>query len=253
LAAAQAKQRVYIASDVHLGIPDAEQSLDRERKLIRWLDSARADAQEIILLGDLFDFWFEYKHAIPKGYPRLLGKLAELADSGLPLTLFSGNHDMWYGDYFPRYLGIPVHTDPVIREFFGYRCYLAHGDGLGPGDQGYKLLKWGMRSRLLRWCFRWIHPDWGIPLANYFSGSSRNHQLKHQDVDHGEREFLYQFVQQYVAAQDDIDYFIFGHRHFEKRQAMSQRAEMIVLGDWIADFSYLTIEPEGLSLHRFEG
>jgi len=239
---------VYIASDVHLGVPTQAKSRQREHLLVQWLETVSPDAEEIILLGDLFDFWFEYKHVVPKGYVRLLGKLAELTDAGLPITVFCGNHDMWYRDYFPAELGISVKTDEWTRDFFGQRYYLHHGDGKGPGDVGFKLMKKGMRNRFLRWLFRWLHPDWGVGLARHFSRRSRLATLDKDEKDHGPNEFLVQYVQRKVQAGAPFDHYVFGHRHMARQQlfqAGERQAWLHVLGDWLLDFSYLRVGPDG--------
>jgi UDP-2,3-diacylglucosamine hydrolase len=221
--------------------------------LIAWLNAIAPQAEEIIFLGDLFDFWFEYKHAVPKGFVRLLGKLAELSDAGLPITVFAGNHDMWYRDYFPTELGIRVVQHHTTREWFGKSYYLHHGDGKGPGDKGYKWMKAVMRNRTARWLFRWLHPDLGIGLASGLSHSSRAAQVKKPDPDKGEREYLFQYVRKKVEQGTDFDYFVFGHRHRASYQAFGSRTHLIVLGDWINDFSYLEIGSAGPALRTFSG
>lgn len=235
------QKNVYIAADVHLGAPSPEASRRREAHLISWLDEVAPAAAEILLLGDLFDFWFEYQRVVPKGYVRLLGKLAELSDAGLPITLFAGNHDLWYGDYFPRELGIAVQHSPLEREWFGRRYFLAHGDGLGPGDQGYKLMRRVFVHPLSRWLFRWLHPDLGIRLAERLSKTSRNATGQADQVDHGENEFLLQFAREHAADHPQIDHYVFGHRHRRYEAQLPNEAHLQVLGDWLRDFSYLEI------------
>ena len=161
--------KIYFASDFHLGIPDHDSSMKREVKLVRWLDEIRKDASEIYLMGDIFDFWFEYKTAIPKGYARLLGKLAEITDAGIPVHLFRGNHDMWAFHYLQEELHIQLHRAPELKQFGSKQFYLAHGDGLGPGDHGYKFLKKVFACRFNQWLFRWLHPDLGIRMALFWS------------------------------------------------------------------------------------
>ena len=233
-------------------MPTFEASLEREKKFVCWLEFVRKDAEEIMILGDLFDFWFEYQTVVPKGFIRVLGKLAELRDSGIVITLFSGNHDLWLKDYFPKYLGIPIIHQPIVREWFGKRFYLAHGDGLGPGDLGYKLMNKLFRNRIAQWFFRKTHPDFGIWLANFFSNTSRNAHLKYDQIDYGEKERLYQFVKQYVTRDNSIDYFIFGHRHLPRNITINSNSKMIILGDWITHFSYLKINEMGVELDYFE-
>ena len=159
-------QKVYFASDFHLGVPDAASSRAREQKIVRWLDQVKHDAAAILLLGDIFDFWFEYRHTIPKGFIRLQGKLAEITDSGIPVLFFTGNHDMWMFDYFPQELNIPILREPISTTINGHSFYIGHGDGLGPGDHTYKLIKKVFANKACQWAFARIHPNLGIGVAN---------------------------------------------------------------------------------------
>ncbi|MCK5839474.1 MAG: UDP-2,3-diacylglucosamine diphosphatase, partial [Bacteroidales bacterium] len=163
------EKNIYFASDFHLGVPDHESSLVREKLFVRWLDEVRGDAGEIYLMGDIFDFWFEYKTVIPKGFVRILGKLAEITDSGIPVYLFKGNHDVWAFDYLQKEINIQLFRQPEIKLFGNKKIYLAHGDGLGPGDTGYKFLKKMFAFRPNQWLFKWLHPDIGTRLGLYFS------------------------------------------------------------------------------------
>ena len=167
------KSKIYFASDFHLGIPDYKSSLIREKKLVNWLDMISGNADEIFLMGDIFDFWFEYKTVVPKGFVRLLGKLAELTDSGIKIYIIKGNHDMWMYDYLPREVGINILDDKVILEEDGKKIFLAHGDGLGPGDTGYKLIKKVFTSAICQWLFARLHPNFGIGFAHFWSRKSR--------------------------------------------------------------------------------
>ena len=238
---------VFILSDLHLGVPDVETSIQRERKIVAFLDEIKAEAQEIIFLGDIFDYWFEFKYVIPKGHIRFLGKLAELSDNGIQISVFSGNHDIWYRDLFQKHLNIPVYTKPQIRDLFGYKFFLAHGDGLGPGDYGYKLLKWFLRSSLARFIIRWIHPDIGTPLALLFSKTSRRYTSSHQEKFLGEKEFLYQFVLKHSKENPDIDFYVFGHRHIAKVIEL-KNTKIFYIGDWLFNYSYLKINEKGPEL-----
>src|ERR1044072_296074 len=163
------RKKIYFASDFHLGIPDKASSLAREKRICNWLEQIREDAAELYLVGDLFDVWFEYKNVIPKGHTRFLGKLAELSDAGLHIEAFTANHDLWMRGYFEDELNIPVHHDPITRNFNGKKFFIAHGDGLGPGDHGYKLLKKVLRSPVSQWLYRRLHPDTGVGMAGWFS------------------------------------------------------------------------------------
>lgn len=244
-------KNIYILSDLHLGVPGFSESLLREKKCVRWLESIQNNAQKVIFLGDLFDFWFEYKHVVPKGYFRLFAKMAELRDNGIDIEIFTGNHDMWYRDYFEQYLGIPIRRDNLIQTWFGQTFYLHHGDGLGPGDHGYKLLKKIIRNPIIIHLFRFLHPYLGFSTANSFSKTSRNANRKHQLTDYGENEFLVQFAKSENIVRPEINYFIFGHRHMPKIVKITDTTQLIILGDWISDFSFIEISPENVFLRQF--
>lgn len=244
-------KHIYFASDLHLGAPDAISSMVREKHFVRWLEYIRPKASAVFLVGDLFDFWFEYRRAVPKGYVRLLGKLAEMADEGIEIHLFYGNHDLWQRDYFQTQLGAQVHKDPIEREFFGKRFFIGHGDGLGPGDHGYKLLKKIFRNPVMQWCFHRLHPNFGIGLADYFSKTSRR-KTGHKDaVDFGEKEYLLVFCREMLLRQPEIDYFVFGHRHLPKYLELEKGKYYCNLGDWITHFTYLEVGPEAVGMYRF--
>ena len=249
-------QKVYFASDFHLGSPDHATSLIREKKLVSWLEMARTDAAEIYLMGDLFDFWFEYKTEIPRGYARLLGKLAEITDSGIPVHLFRGNHDMWAFDYLTEELNIQLHRDPEFREFNGKQFYLAHGDGLGPGDHGYKFIKKVFANRINQWLFRQLHPDIGIRMALFWSRKSRSagmeKEKKVQDIN-------LKLIQQRITVHSnelmiqhpDLNYLIYGHYHFPHETRITDAAIQLVLGDWITHFTYAVFDGDKLELKTF--
>ncbi len=249
--------KIYFASDFHLGIPDHESSLVREKKLVRWLDMAKKDADEIFLMGDLFDFWFEYKYVIPKGYVRLLGKLAEITDSGIPVHMFRGNHDIWAFDYLEKEINLKLYRKPVVREMGGKKFFLAHGDGLGPGDTGYKLLKKVFEFKPNQFLFNWLHPDLGSRMGLYFSKRSRLANVakynKNPEKVALEDEMLIHYSNKKILEIPDIDYFVFGHRHIPIHQKVGDNAELIVLGEWIYLFSYGVFENGKLTLKYFEG
>ncbi|MBI9033544.1 MAG: UDP-2,3-diacylglucosamine diphosphatase [Bacteroidales bacterium] len=251
-----AGKKIYFASDFHLGIPDYQSSLHRELKLVRWLDQIKHDALEVFLMGDVFDFWFEYKTAVPKGYARLFGKLAELTDSGIIVHLFKGNHDIWAFDYLKQELNIQLHRDPVIRSFSGQKFFLSHGDGVGPGDFGYKLLKGLFELKFNQWLFRWIHPDIGTRMGLYFSQKSRianvarNNKLEKPEPI--EEFFTYRFSKDMVEKGHDINYFIFGHNHKMVHQQIADNRFYLVLGDWISMFSYAEFDGQKMQLLQFE-
>ena len=253
-------KKIYFASDFHFGIPDRASSLVREEKFIRWLDVVKDDAEEIFLMGDLFDFWFEYKTVVPKGYVRLLGKLAEIADSGIPLHLFRGNHDMWAFDYLEEEVGLKLYRKPVIRDFGKKRFFLAHGDGMGPGDRGYKFIKYVFERKINRFLFRWLHPDIGTWLGLYWSRRSRYANVI-KEAKEAEEDFkpdfqnarLAKFCRGFLEKEQHIDYFIFGHWHVVNIEPIGQNSHYIHLGDWITHFTYGVFDGKKFELKKFEG
>jgi len=252
------QQKVYFISDFHLGIPSHDMSLVREKKLVTWLEQIRNDAGEIYLMGDLFDFWFEYRTAIPKGYVRLLGKLAEITDSGIPVHLFCGNHDMWVFDYLTREMNLHLHRGPEFREFGRKKFYLAHGDGLGPGDHGYKFIKKVFASPFNQWLFRLLHPDLGIRMGLYWSRKSRNTALAKELKDEELtlrliRDRLNAHSMDMIRSHPDLDFLIYGHYHYPLETKLTERARQIVLGDWLTHFSYAVFDGEDLRLQIFQG
>jgi UDP-2,3-diacylglucosamine hydrolase len=245
--------KTYFASDFHLGIDGRLSSRQREQQMVRWLDGIRHDAEAIYLVGDIFDFWFEYRTVIPKGYVRLFGKLAELSDAGIPIHFFTGNHDLWMFDYFPKELGVSVHTQPIQATIHGKHFFIGHGDGLGPGDKGYKLLKKVFTNRLCQWLFARVHPNVGIGLADFFSGRSRAANPGESDFLGVEKEWLLQYALRKSAQLPAVDYFIFGHRHLPINYGLTNgRSRYINLGEWINYNSYAVFDGEKVSLHFFE-
>ncbi len=249
------QNNIYFASDFHLGVPDHDRSLEREKLLVRWLEMAGLDAEEIFLMGDLFDFWFEYKTTVPRGYVRLLGKLAEITDSGIKVHLFKGNHDMWAFDYLEKEVNIRLHREPETRQFGSKLFYLAHGDGLGPGDLGYKFIKKVFQARVNQWLFRWIHPDIGINMALFWSRQSRYANLIREDHVQRDREFINSRLsvhsRKILEKNPGIDYFVYGHWHYPWDMKLTERCRQISLGDWLTNFTYARFDGENLSLKKF--
>jgi UDP-2,3-diacylglucosamine hydrolase len=243
-------KKIYFASDFHLGAPDKLSSLQRERLIVQWLDEISDNAAHIFLVGDLFDFWFEYKKVIPKGYTRLLGKLAALKDKGIGLTIFIGNHDMWMNGYFEEEFDAPVLGEPLKLTVNDKKFYIGHGDGLGPGDRGYKLLKKIFRNQYCRWLFAALHPSWGISLANYFSRRSRI--ATQLETFLGEdKEWLALYCKE-ILQQEYFDYFIFGHRHLPLDIALPGGSRYVNLGDWLHYTSYAVFDTtNGLQLKYY--
>jgi UDP-2,3-diacylglucosamine hydrolase len=245
-------QKVYFASDFHLGIPDRAASLARERRLVQWLEEIRKDAALIFLVGDLFDVWFEYKQVVPKGYTRFLGKLAELTDAGIRIEAFTGNHDLWMRGYFEEELNIPVHHNPVERQINGRKFFIGHGDGLGPGDYGYKFIKKVFRSPVSQWLYRRLHPDTGVGMAGYLSRLGPKHEDGKEEVFLGpEKEWLVQFCLEKLK-QEHIDFFIFGHRHITLEYPLPGNSLYVNLGDWIRYDSYGVFDGTKLELQYFK-
>lgn len=231
-------KNIYFASDQHLGAPTQEASFPRELKFIQWLDEVKKDADAIFLLGDLFDFWFEYQTVVPKGFVRVLGKLAEIRDSGIPIYFFVGNHDLWMHDYFEKELKIPVYYDNKEFTFNGKTFLIGHGDGKGPGDMGYKRMKKVFTNPFFKWIFRWLHPDVGVKLAQYLSVKNKLISGA-EDVKFlgKENEWLYQYCLRKLEAKH-YDYFVFGHRHLPMEIELNENSKYINLGDWIDYFTY---------------
>jgi UDP-2,3-diacylglucosamine hydrolase len=236
------EKKIFFLSDFHLGAPDQVTSLEREKRIVSFLDQIKEEAEQIFILGDLFDFWFEYKKVVPKGYVRILGKLAELTDRGIPVHFFVGNHDMWMKDYFQKELNIPVYQKPDIFELQGKRLMIGHGDGLGPGDHGYKFLKSVFRSRWAQLLFGLFPPRLGIGLADFFSRKSRAKTGYQDQVFLGENnEWLVQYCKE-VLKQNQLDYFIFGHRHLPLEIRLSDTSTYINTGDWIRYDTYAVMQ-----------
>lgn len=242
----------YFVSDLHLGIPNASSSRQREQKLVRWLNMAAEDASEIFIVGDLFDFWFEYRKAVPKGYTRLLGTLSTLCDKGIRIHLFRGNHDMWMFDYLPIETGVLIHSDELILESGGKRFFLHHGDGLGPGDPGYKRLRKLFRNRWAQQLFRFVHPDIGIRIAGFFSRRSRLANLEKGEPFEPKTEWLLQFCTQMQEQGQHHDYYIFGHRHLRLDLDLPGNSRYINLGEWVSGNTYAKWDGEELQLNHFE-
>lgn len=245
-------KKIYFLSDAHLGAKTHSNSLEAERKLCRWLDFVKSDADSIYLLGDIFDYWFEYKYVVPRGHTRLLGKLAEISDSGVKVHFFIGNHDIWITDYLSTECGMILHTEPSITEIQGKKFYLAHGDGLGDDSKSFYLLRKAFHSKFLQKCFSAIHPRWTIPLAHAWSSDSRK---KGGYIDYlgEENEYLIRFSKEKIKEIPDINYFIFGHRHILLNLPLTDHNRVVILGDWIKLFSYAVFDGETLQLECWEG
>lgn len=246
-------EKTYFASDFHLGVNARLSSAERERQIVRWLDFVSKDAEAIYLVGDVFDFWYEYKTVVPKGYVRLLGKLAELRDGGLPIYYFTGNHDMWMFRYFENELGIPTYRQPIVREIHGKTFFIGHGDGLGPGDHGYKFLKKVFANPACQWLFARLHPNFGIGLANFFSGKSRSLYPEAPSFLGETDEWLIHFANEKLDTLN-ADYFIFGHRHLPIDYILKNKTSRYInLGEWLYAASYAVFDGKEVEVRFFEG
>ena len=231
-------KKIYFASDQHFGAPNSKESLPREKKFVAWLDTVKEDAEVIFLLGDLFDFWFEYKKVVPKGFVRVLGKLAELKDIGIKIYFFVGNHDLWMRDYFQQELNIPVYYESREFEINDKLFLIGHGDGLGPEDIGYKRMKKAFRFPFFIWLFRWLHPDVGVQLGQYLSVKNKlNSGGKDANFLGEEKEWLVQYCKRKLEKKH-YDYFVFGHRHLPLEIELNAKSTYVNLGDWIQYFTY---------------
>lgn len=245
-------KKIYFASDNHLGAPTMKESLPREQKFVSWLNTVKKDAAAIFILGDLFDFWFEYKTVVPKGFTRTLGKLAEITDAGIPIYYFVGNHDLWMNGYFEEELNIPVFHKPQQFTFNNTSFFIGHGDGLGPGDKGYKRMKKVFTNPVAKWFYKWLHPDLGVKLAQYLS--IKNKLISgDEDIEFlgEEKEWLVQYCQRKLE-QSHHDYFVFGHRHLPLEIDLNNNSKYVNLGDWVSHYTYGEYDGTMLSLKKFE-
>lgn len=239
-------KKIFFASDFHLGIDGKLSSAERENIIIQWLDEIKKDTAILFLLGDQFDYWFEYKEVIPKGYVRLLGKLAEFTDNGIEVNIFTGNHDMWMFSYLQKEIGVTLYKNPVIFNIRETRFLIGHGDGLGPGDYGYKFIKKVFNHPLSQWLFARIHPNTGIGIMKYFSSKSR--LMNHSETWDENNEWLVKFSEEYIK-EDFVDYFVFGHRHLVIDYLLKNKTSRYInLGDWFTYFSYGVYENNQFSI-----
>ena len=242
---------MYFSSDNHLGAPNYSDSLIREKLFISWLDKIKTDAQVIFLLGDLFDFWFEYYKSVPKGFTRVLGKLAELSDSGIKIYFFVGNHDYWTRDYFQKEIGMEVLKKPTEFKINNKLFFIGHGDGLGPGDFKYKFLKRIFRNPLFIFLFRINYPWFGITLGNFFSRKNKIFSGNNIKFKSKENEMLYHFCKKKLNVKH-YDFFVFGHRHLPLKIELANNSYYFNTGDWINHYSFLHFKDDSLELKYFK-
>ena len=244
-------KKIYFASDNHLGAPNLEESLVREKKFVSWLDTIKKDAEAIFLVGDIFDFWFEYSEVVPKGFTRTLGKLAEISDAGIPIHYFAGNHDMWLVDYFQKELNLTVYNKPKVFTINDKKFFVGHGDGLGPGDKSFKIMKKIFKNPFFNWCFRCVHPDLGIKIGKYLSNKNRlKSSLEDLRFNGNENEWLTKYCKEKLKNKH-YDYFVFGHRHIPLEIKLSPNSTYINLGDWITHFSYAVFDGRQVLLDKY--
>jgi UDP-2,3-diacylglucosamine hydrolase len=247
-------KKIYFISDLHLGAPNYEKSLEREQKIISFLNSIQNDAQAIFLVGDVFDFWFEYKQVVPKGFVRFFAKLAQLKENGIDIHIFTGNHDLWMNDYLQKEIGATIYHQKVELQLVSTNCtknvLVAHGDGLGPGDTKYKILKKIFTNSICKWLFRWLHPDIGIKIAQLWS----RHSFTDPSIEvfHGEdKEWLIQYCRKKLTEKS-YNYFVMGHRHLPMKIALTENSTYINLGDWIVNCHYVVFDGNEMNLVKYE-
>lgn len=266
-------KKIYFLSDVHLGSAYHKQGVqqqtvtslpgvkfktrrlpehDIERKICRWFDEVKTDAKAIYLLGDIFDYWFEYKNVVPRGFTRVLGKISELTDSGIEVHFFIGNHDIWVTDYLQTECGMIVHLEPLVADIYGQKFFLAHGDGLGDDSMAFKFIRSIFHSKICRKPFAAIHPRWTIAFAHAWSRHSRSTGAM-PDYMGEDKEHLVLFAKKQLQMSPNINYFVFGHRHIMLDLMIASKSRVVILGDWLQFFSYAVFDGENMSLEVFEG
>lgn len=248
-------KKIYFASDAHLGARFHEDPLAIEKKLVRWLDSIKEDAAALWLLGDIFDYWYEYKYVVPKGHVRFLGKLAELSDAGIEIHIFIGNHDIWMFDYLPKEIGAIIHREPLTTDLLGKKFFLAHGDEVDNRSWSFQLIRKIFRNRFCQWLYAGIHPRWTFGFALGWSLNSRKSGMKKKENPQyagEEAEYLVQFAKEHLKTHPDVNFFLFGHRHLLLDLMLSRTSRILVLGDWMTIFSYAEWDGNELVLKLFE-
>jgi UDP-2,3-diacylglucosamine hydrolase len=248
------RKNIYFASDAHLGARFHQNPLALEKKLVRWLDRIKEDALAVYFLGDMFDYWYEYKYVVPKGFVRFLGKLAELSDAGVEIHFFIGNHDIWMFDYLTKEIGAIIHRDVLTVDLLGKRFFLGHGDEVDYRSKMFRFVRTLFRNKFCQWLYAGIHPRWTFGFALGWSLSSRKSGLKNESSEYlGESgEYLVQFAKTYLQTHPDINFFVFGHRHIMLDLMLSRSSRILVAGDWMQHFSYIVWDGEALFLEQFE-
>jgi UDP-2,3-diacylglucosamine hydrolase len=244
-------KNVYFLSDLHLGASYLKNPLDNERRVVRFLDSIKDKASEIYLLGDILDYWYEYSRVVPKGYVRFLGKLAELADNGVKIHWFIGNHDIWIFDYLPNELGIEVVDGVAERQILGKRFFLNHGDGVGKHKLSFRIIRWLFRNKFCQAIYSMLPSCITIPFAHNWSSHSRKNGEDCAQAVEKHKENLLEFARDHASSHSDIHYYIFGHLHIIANEQISNHAKCIILGDWIQHFSYAVFDGNDICIEYF--
>lgn len=243
--------KIYFVSDVHLGAPALKNNCERERMFVAWLEEISVDASEIFLLGDIFDFWFEYRKVVPRGFVRTLGKLAELADRGIQIHFFTGNHDVWAFNYFKEELGAEIYRQPIEMVRNGRTFFVGHGDGLDPKERGYLFLKWVFTNRVLQFLYAQLHPNWAFRLAHAWAKKSRVDKGLGPETSKGpDFETSFAFAKRYLKDHK-VDFFLFGHRHIVMEENIGNKAMFYILGEWINHFTYAVFDGEKIELKQY--
>lgn len=244
------KGKTYFVSDVHLGAPALNNNRERELLFARWLDEIKDNVNELFLMGDIFDFWHEYKKVAPRGFTRIIGRIGDFTDRGIPVHFFTGNHDLWVYDYLPEEAGVVVHRNEILKEINGKRFFLAHGDGLDAADVGYRRLKKIFTNKTLQWLFARLHPNAALTLGHGWSKKSRIAKLGTDENFVVKDDGMYKFAEEYLKK-EPVDYFIFGHRHQMAMEQINKNSTFVLLGDWINKFSYGVFDGEKFELKQF--
>lgn len=246
------KGLIYFVSDVHLGAPALKNNRERELLFTRWLDEIKDDVSELYLMGDIFDFWYEYKKVAPRGFTRVLGRIAEIADRGIPVHFFTGNHDVWVFDYLAEETGVTVHHNEIIQEIKGKKFFLAHGDGLDKDDKGYLFLKKVFTNKPMQWLFSRLHPNFAFWLAHKWSASSRLSKSDNEPDFMVNQDGMYKFAADFLKT-TPIDYFVMGHRHQLAMEKINEKSTFVLLGEWIGTYSYGVFDGEKFELKKYKG
>lgn len=245
------KGLIYFVSDVHLGATALKNNREREVLFAQWLDEISVNASELYLMGDIFDFWYEYKKVVPRGFTRILGRIANLTDRGIPVHFFAGNHDIWVSDYLTEELGVTVHHNEVVKEIGQKKFFLAHGDGLDKNDKGYIFLKKIFTNKVAQWLFSRLHPNFAFFIAHGWSADSRLSKPDYQHDFMVNQDGMYKFAADFLKN-TSVDYFVMGHRHRMANEKMEKNARFILLGDWINSFSYGIFDGEKFELKKYK-